>query len=293
MKAIPSYPTRHPNWIDTDEESKPEKPSWKSRFIRTGLSFKRAFLIVLLFHVGLISGIYALSQLKAKPAKAIAANATNDPINNGPKSDALARNKWPQAESKPVVKALPPAPKKIASHPDTKKPAVSTPIVAKAPPAQPPVSQPLPNQTTAITNATPKNPAPLKQDDSALKEKFLTAKNTIPPAHEDGPVREALRVSPTIKPLATPNSEIPTLPPAIASTKPAPKPEAPRTTPAATPAPTEYTLSAGDNLYAVSRRFQVTYNDLMDANGITDPRQLRIGQKLKLPARKTDSTCSL
>ena len=33
----------------------------------------------------------------------------------------------------------------------------------------------------------------------------------------------------------------------------------------------------------VSRRLQVSYNDLMEANGLTDPRQLRVGQKLKVP----------
>jgi hypothetical protein len=31
----------------------------------------------------------------------------------------------------------------------------------------------------------------------------------------------------------------------------------------------------------------------MAANGITDPRQLRIGQKLKVPVRGNDSTCAL
>ena len=30
------------------------------------------------------------------------------------------------------------------------------------------------------------------------------------------------------------------------------------------------------------------YNELMEANGITDPRQLRVGQKLKVPDRKSD-----
>ena len=51
----------------------------------------------------------------------------------------------------------------------------------------------------------------------------------------------------------------------------------------------EYTLSPGDNLYAVSRRLQVSYKDLMVENGLTDPRELRVGQKLKVPARKSSS----
>ena len=65
---------------------------------------------------------------------------------------------------------------------------------------------------------------------------------------------------------------------------------------AATPTPAlvgEYTLNTGDNLYATSRQLQVSYSELMEANGITDPRQLRIGPKLKVPARGNDSPCAL
>ena len=51
---------------------------------------------------------------------------------------------------------------------------------------------------------------------------------------------------------------------------------------------TEYVLNGGDNLYSVSRRLQVPYSEFMEANGITDPRQLRVGQKLKVPDRKSD-----
>jgi LysM repeat protein len=36
----------------------------------------------------------------------------------------------------------------------------------------------------------------------------------------------------------------------------------------------------------VSRKLQVSYNDLMHANGLSDPRQLRVGQKLKVPAEQ-------
>jgi LysM repeat protein len=139
---------------------------------------------------------------------------------------------------------------------------------------------------------TPKTPPALKSEDASLKEKFLTAKNTLPSSLDEVPIRAANPATSNIKPLATPNSEISHIPNPIASVESVPKQETQRATPP-TPAPTEYTLSAGDNLYAVSRRFQVSYNDLMDANGITDPRQLRIGQKLKLPERKTDSTCAL
>jgi len=73
--------------------------------------------------------------------------------------------------------------------------------------------------------------------------------------------------------------------PSIASapTTPAPKPDAPA------PRPSEYTLAPGDNLYMVSRKLQVSYNELLQANGLSDPRQLRVGQKLKVPAEQIAS----
>ena len=293
MKTIPSYPTRHPNWIDTDEDFEPEKPSWKSRFIRTGLSFKWAFFLVLVFHVVLVGGIYAIGQFKPKAGKSVASNAANDPSDNGPKSDALARNKWPQPETKPALKDRPPVPKQIASRPDKQKPAVPTPVVAKVAPTKPPVSQSTPNPALASAKLPRKTPPTLNPEDATIKEKFLTAKNSLQPSQNEIPVREAIPATSNNQPLAKANCEIPQATSPVASTSSVPKQqEAPRFTPQ-TSAPTEYTLCTGDNLYAVSRRFQVPYNDLMVANGITDPRQLRIGQKLKLPERKTDSTCSL
>ena len=164
--------------------------------------------------------------------------------------------------------------------------------MAKVAAAKPPVSQAAPSPAVASAKLTAKTPPALKPEDASLKEKFLTAKNAQKLLQDDGPVRENIPATSNIKPLATPNGEVVNTPAPVASVVSVPKQETRRATPP-TPAPTEYTLSTGDNLYAVSRRFQVSYNDLMVANGITDPRQLRSGQKLKLPERKTDSTCAL
>jgi hypothetical protein len=125
MKTSPSYPTRHPNWIDVDPETELEKNNLRARFIKMGLSFKWAFLIVLGFHVILLCGIYAASNLKPKAPHPTAAVETPTTTPDGPKSDALARNEWPQPDATPEVKALPPAPKKVAtaSQPAAPKPA--------------------------------------------------------------------------------------------------------------------------------------------------------------------------
>ena len=274
MKTSPSYPTRHPNWIDVDPETELEKNNLRARFIKMGLSFKWAFLIVLGFHVILLCGIYATSSLKPKAPKPTAAVETPTTTPDGPKSDALARNEWPQPDATPEVKALPPAPKKVA--------AASKPAPAAPKPAERITSTPIPSKAVAIAAPKPTHattPAP-KPAEAALNHKFLAAKNTPPHTKADAKVQEKNEVSPASQPIVAENTPSPApLKPVVTTPPPAPI--------------SEYTLNSGDNLYAVSRRLQVSYSELMAANGITDPRQLRIGQKLKVPARSNDSTCAL
>ena len=54
----------------------------------------------------------------------------------------------------------------------------------------------------------------------------------------------------------------------------------------------EYTVVKGDNPYKIAKKFKVTPDELMKVNGITDPKKIQIGQKLKIPAsqKKTPST---
>ena len=274
MKTSPSYPTRHPNWIDVDPETELEKNRLRDRFIKIGLSFKWAFLIVLGFHVILLCGIYASSSLKPKAPKPTASVETPTTTPDGPKSDALARNEWPQPDATPEVKALPPPPKKVAT---VSKPAPVAPKPAERMPSTPIQSKSLAVAAPKTTTASSIAPQP---EEAALKDKFLAAKNTPPHTKADAKVQEKIPASTTSHPI-------------VAENTPSPAPLKPVVT---TPPPalvSEYTLNSGDNLYAVSRRLQVSYSELMAANGITDPRQLRIGQKLKVPARGNDSTCAL
>lgn len=54
--------------------------------------------------------------------------------------------------------------------------------------------------------------------------------------------------------------------------------------PAGTPGPVieEYTVRSGDNLSSIADRFNLSLQDLMDLNGITDPNRIAIGQVLKV-----------
>ncbi len=58
---------------------------------------------------------------------------------------------------------------------------------------------------------------------------------------------------------------------------------APTATPTPTPTPIIYVVQAGDNLLGIARQYGVTVEALQEANAITDPRLLQIGQELVIP----------
>lgn len=72
-----------------------------------------------------------------------------------------------------------------------------------------------------------------------------------------------------------------------------PVPAAPSAPPAASPAvappaaPATYTVQAGDNPWSIAKKHGVKLEDLLKANEIKDPKNLKIGDVLKLPAGAT------
>lgn len=76
--------------------------------------------------------------------------------------------------------------------------------------------------------------------------------------------------------------ETPTVTPHATST-PEPWTPAPTATPTPTPTPIIYIVQAGDNLLGIARQYGVTVEALQEANAITDPRLLQIGQELVIP----------
>jgi LysM repeat protein len=54
--------------------------------------------------------------------------------------------------------------------------------------------------------------------------------------------------------------------------------------PVAGGASTDYIVVKGDNPWKIAKKFKISQEELMKANGITDPKKIQIGQVLKIPA---------
>ena len=59
--------------------------------------------------------------------------------------------------------------------------------------------------------------------------------------------------------------------------------------PVAGGATTDYTVVKGDNPWKIAKKFKISQEELMKANGITDPKKIQIGQVLKIPASSASS----
>ncbi|MCS7337728.1 MAG: LysM peptidoglycan-binding domain-containing protein [Verrucomicrobiae bacterium] len=73
--------------------------------------------------------------------------------------------------------------------------------------------------------------------------------------------------------------------PVPADTAPAPTVQQP--VPERAPGPTEYTVEPGDTFYSIGKKFGVSYLAIEAANPTVDPRRLKPGQKILIPAPST------
>lgn len=241
---------------------------------RPGLSFSKAFVIVLAIHLLFIGGFYIFGAVKSikgpqyagvtatketvqkdkkwledhpaspEPAAKVARSCTADPKET-PKKETPVQHLATSGKKEPK-------PVSAKTKPPTTKPAVVA--QTEVPPA-PPVSEPEPDTPHWVDRA-----------------KAMLAANPPPPVPAELPVEtnvETRRAVPVVNEA-----------PVVA----APSPPAEASIPGG-----EYTLVSGDTLYAISRKAHVSYQEIAEANGIKDPRQLQVGQKLKIPSVKVTS----
>ncbi|MDX9833038.1 MAG: LysM peptidoglycan-binding domain-containing protein [Anaerolineae bacterium] len=132
---------------------------------------------------------------------------------------------------------------------------------------------------------------------------------TLAPTYESvpaGPVSWVVLPTNTTRPTRTPVTPSPTPDPALATataspevivvTAEAPPPEAPTAVPpTATPSPppasptpapqaTVYVVQRGDTLSAIAQRYGVSVQAIVNANGLPNPNQIAVGQRLTIPA---------
>lgn len=161
-------------------------------------------------------------------------------------------------------------------------------IIGAAAQAAPPVNPPV-----ALIAATPSEE--VGHQDFALKEGSENPYAPVEPAElEDAapapaaPRAKLVKAEPAPAVRAIPQAEAledAATPPARKKTTPAPAPVA-----AAKPKPAtgsrSHVIGKGDTIYNVAKRYGISPNEVMRANGISDPSRLQMGQVLKITVKR-------
>ena len=270
------------------------------------MRLSRAIAVVLLLHIVAIGGVLAFSLIKDRAPQPLtrgkpgASGAVIAPavVTTASPTSTPAGSKRSETAGAPLEKVLSASPAPANANPATRPPKTTTYVVR-------------PGQTLAR----------IASDNSvslgaliAVNDARITTANLKPgqeiqipttAAPKDRILDEATRLietsgtptpaTVTPAPAKSPTTLTKTTPPAITVAK------AIAVTPAAAPAATlptkpaaraadhagkTYVVVAGDNPNKLAKKFGVSENALLKANGIEDPRKLRIGQQLVIPPKK-------
>lgn len=247
----------------------------RERFTKNPISYKTAFVIVVLIHIIAYGGLVLLNKYKADRKKVIIAEGLQ-----GPYSDAL-KESWPTDNLKLQVKAKP---------------------TPKASPSIKPVTESIKQTIKVVAKPTPK---------SATQYVTIIAPTPAPPTIK--PIEEPRRVivvsvpspTPTVRsvPATAPLFTLQNIPIVVKHIENTFKPAESKKVSSVSPevdrkikeitrdvtnfvaSQTEYTIQPGENLYMIAHKMQTSFRAIMIANNIRDPRDLRVGQTLKIPRR--------
>ena len=269
----------------------------REKFAENPISYKTAFVIVVLLHIAAYGGITLLSKYKAERKKIIAAE--NSP---GPYSDAL-EDAWPtdnlklKVVAKPTPKASPSI-KPIAEA--TKSIPKSTPkAIALATPSPEPVQNPsikpieeTKKSVVSVPKPTPQS-TPLVASIRPVEEAPITV-STPRPTPQSTPVvastkldQESLSLTAQIPPRPIfEQKPVPShLPPDMEKALKEMAKEIQKKVDSSSISERTYTIQPGENLYMIAHKMQTSFRSIMIANDIRDPRDLRVGQTLRIPRR--------
>jgi LysM repeat protein len=217
----------------------------------------RIFAVVILLHAIAVGGIFAFKMVdKASAASGVTISSAREEMEVAVQR---ARETAARVPATPVAQPLNEAPARQAPPaPLRRDPSKGDQYKVQA-------GDTLPE----IAKALGTSPEALRAKNSILSDNELYPGRwlMIPGAGEGAP-------APAATPVATPVAETPAAPAA---------PKAPASSAAASN-PSEYSVKAGDTPWAIARQFNVPFNKLMSANGISNAQSLQIGQKLRIPS---------
>lgn len=237
------------------------------------MKLSHAFIVVLILHLIAVGGIFGFNAMKNRQAT-LAKIAAESGLVAQPKP----------AASEVESSALPTGPS-AGTHPSA---AVSQSASSTAPAANVPAQattgrthEVVPGDTlTRIATKYGTTVEALLTTNNLTADSILRVGQILQlPVAGTAPVA-ATATAPKPSAAANPTANRPPT-----QTAPAPQTAATTQTPTTPVANTGeiYEVVAGDNPYSIAKRLKVSYQDLLELNGITDPTKLQIGQKLKVP----------
>ncbi len=209
-----------------------------------------AFVVVLVLHVVAVGGIYAFHSIKAKRREAdgtaTTASASPAPASSGSVAPAAVASQPVAANATPVAT--------VPGVPVAKAPVQALPKTDVAA-----LHLPVPTGPSAVVSQKPGAPQGAQSAQSQVAVTAVAGKAQAGAA-------------PSIK--------------AVAAVAPSAQSPAPVQAVASDSAAKTYVVAKGDNPVAIAKKMGVNYEEMLKLNGIEDPRKLRIGQVLKMPAKK-------
>jgi len=222
------------------------------------MRLSHAFIVVLILHLVAVAGVFGFNAIKSRQTSLAKLEA-----------EATAANPVQAAAGDALADGLPEA---IGSTPA--KPQQETGNVL------PPVTAPGESVYEVVAGDTLTR---IASRQGTTVEQLMTANNL----GDDAVIRVGQKLIISAPGTAARVSTPPVTPVVnntpVAPSKPAPAPET-----AASSAPVAadgtYEVVKGDNPYSIAKKLGVSYQKLLEVNGIDDPTKLQIGQKLKVPA---------
>lgn len=230
------------------------------------MKLSRAFIVVLLLHVVAVGGIFAFNNLKSDSGGMPNEFEPGPQAAQNPEQTGEMRN-----PSRPAVPASNPAPMRNTP---------TAPIQPASPQsAKKPVHVVRSGETlTTIAALYAVNVESLKRENRLENTAFIRVGQQIVVPEKTSELPDSAEIQKLLAPPVKPATAQ-----AVAAARPATG--GPATAGNLSDSGKLYYVEKGDNPYAIARKLNVSYTDLLKLNNIDDPKKLQIGQALRIPGQ--------